>query len=153
MREKGTSVKIIEVKERTDELIAKLVGVWESAVRETHLFLSDQEIERIKQYVPEALKSVCHLIVAADDSGNPAAFMGIEGQSLEMLFVRAEERGKGMGKELVKYGIEAYTINKVSVNEQNPQAKGFYEYMGFQVYRRSETDEQGDPYPILYMKL
>jgi putative acetyltransferase len=39
------------------------------------------------------------------------------------------------------------------VNEQNPQAKGFYEHMGFQVYKRTDTDEQGNPYPILYMRL
>lgn len=24
--------------------------------------------------------------------------------------------------------------------------------MGFETYKRSETDEQGDPYPILYMR-
>lgn len=31
--------------------------------------------------------------------------------------------------------------------------KGFYEHMGFKVYERSEIDEQGNPYPILFMKL
>lgn len=29
----------------------------------------------------------------------------------------------------------------------------FYEYMEFKVYERSEIDEQGKPYPILFMKL
>jgi putative acetyltransferase len=41
----------------------------------------------------------------------------------------------------------------LAVNEQNPQAKGFYEHLGFQVYKRADIDEQGNPYPILYMKL
>ena len=40
-----------------------------------------------------------------------------------------------------------------AVNEQNPLAKGFYEYMGFKVYKRTECDEQGNPYPLLYMKM
>ena len=35
----------------------------------------------------------------------------------------------------------------------NPQAAGFYEHMGFQTYRRTECDEQGGPYPLLYMRL
>lgn len=33
-----------------------------------------------------------------------------------------------------------------------PQAIGFYEHMGFVTYRRADTDTQGDPFPLLYMK-
>lgn len=78
--------------------------------------------------------------------------MGIENKLIEMLFVSPDQRGHGLGTMLINYGIENYAINKVNVNEQNPIAKGFYEHLGFKVYRRSETDEQGNPYPILYMK-
>ena len=69
-----------------------------------------------------------------------------------MLFVSNEYRGQGIGKRLLQYGIENYSINELSVNEQNPLAKGFYEYMGFEVYKRTEVDEQGNPYPLLYMQ-
>ena len=51
-------MKIIEVKERTAPLIEQLLTIWESAVRATHLFLSDHEIEEIKTYVPQALKEI-----------------------------------------------------------------------------------------------
>ena len=78
-------MRIIEVKERTDNLINQLLEVWEDSVKATHTFLSNEEIEKIKEYVP--------------------------------------------------------------------QAKGFYEHMCFKVYKRNELDEQGNPYPILYMKL
>ena len=44
-------------------------------------------------------------------------------------------------------------VKKLAVNEQNPQAKGFYEHMGFRAYKRTERDEQGGPYPLLYMSL
>lgn len=70
-----------------------------------------------------------------------------------MLFIAPEERGKGLGKKLIRYGTENYSINEVAVNEQNPLARGFYEHMGFQVYKRTDCDEQGNPYPLLYMKL
>ena len=33
-----------------------------------------------------------------------------------------------------------------------PQAVGFYEHMGFSTYRRTELDEEGRPYPLLYMR-
>ena len=35
-------------------LPAALLDVWENSVRETHLFLSDEEICKIKEYVPKA---------------------------------------------------------------------------------------------------
>ena len=79
--------------------------------------------------------------------------MGVQEERLEMLFIAPEERGKGLGKRLIRYGIEKYGVERLAVNEQNPKAKGFYEHMGFQVYKRTETDEQGDPYPLLYMRL
>lgn len=143
----------IEVNERTQDLIQQLLTVWEKSVRATHLFLSDAEIENIKKYVPEALNEVAHLIIAKDDEGHPAAFMGIEDEGLEMLFITPEQRGKGLGKDLLRLGIEKYDVKQLTVNEQNPQAKGFYEHLGFEVFKRTDHDEQGDPYPLLYMRL
>ena len=40
-----------------------------------------------------------------------------------------------------------------ALNEQNPQPVGFYEHLGFETYRRTDFDEEGNPYPLLYMKL
>jgi putative acetyltransferase len=117
------------------------------------LFLSDSEIKNIAKYIPQALNSIAHLIVAVNGENKPVAFMGIEERKLEMLFISHQYRGIGLGKQLLQYGIENYFINELGVNEQNPQAKGFYEHMGFQVYKRTDIDEQGNPYPILYMRL
>ena len=144
-------MEIIEVAERTPQLIYDLLTVWEGSVRATHLFLSDSEISTIKQYVPQAISSVSKLVIAEAENGRPIAFMGVENQSLEMLFVSPEDRGKGIGKALLQYGMEKFSVNRLTVNEQNPQAKGFYEHMGFEVYKRTEMDEQGQPYPLLYM--
>lgn len=146
-------MKIIEVKEINTLLIELLLGVWESSVRATHLFLSEHEIQDIKKYVPQALSEIPHLIILENENQVPVGFMGIAEQHLEMLFISHEERGRGLGKELLNYGIKNYSINDLAVNEQNPLAKGFYEHMGFKVYKRTECDEQGNPYPLLYMKL
>ena len=140
----GENMNIIEVNERTQDLIQQLLMVWEKSVRETHLFLSDAEIENIRKYVPEILNWVEHLIIANDEEGHTVAFMGIENDVLEMLFIIPEQRGKGLGKDLLRLGSE---------NEQNPQAIGFYEHLGFKVYKRTDNDEQGNPYPLLYMCL
>lgn len=144
---------IYEVKVRTPELIENLLNIWEASVRATHLFLSDKEVKQIKEYVPQALSGVKHLIIAKREPDMAIAFMGVENKRLEMLFLSPEERGKGIGKQLLQYGIRHYGIQEVTVNEQNPQAVEFYKHLGFKTYKRTDLDEEGNPYPLLYMKL
>ena len=146
-------MKIYEVKDRTNDLKSTLLNIWEQSVKATHTFLTDEEIKKIKGYVPIAISSVKHLIVAKDNIGEIVGFMGVEGSKIEMLFISPLCRGKGIGKSLVKFGIENYNVNEVTVNQQNPQAVGFYEHLGFKTYKRTELDEEGNPYPLLYMKL
>ncbi len=145
-------MNIYEVQDRTPSLIRQLLVLWEASVRATHLFLSDAEVRKIKEYVPQALAGVSRLVIAEREAGCPVAFMGVEGQRLEMLFLSPEERGAGLGRQLLDYGIRRYGICEVTVNEQNPQAVGFYAHMGFVVYKRIDHDEAGNPYPLLYMK-
>lgn len=54
----------VEIKKRTPNIINQLLTVWESSVRATHLFLSDSEIKHIKEYVPQALMGIAHLMIA-----------------------------------------------------------------------------------------
>ena len=146
-------MNLIEANNRSELLIKQLLEVWEDSVKATHTFLSNKELENIKKYVPHALKNIPYLIIAKNENDIPVAFMGIDGQKLEMLFIKNNERSKGLGKQLLNYGIEKFNIKELTVNEQNPDAKGFYEYMGFRTYKRTELDEQGNPYPLLYMKI
>ena len=143
---------IAPVTHRTPELIGVLVALWERSVRATHAFLNEEAIAHIKTYVPDALRGVPELTLATDDADAPLAFMGVAEGRLEMLFVDPAVRDQGIGRALLEYGIECLGVDELTVNEQNPQAVGFYEHMGFSTYRRTDTDEQGDPYPLLYMK-
>ena len=93
-------MKIIEAAEITPSLAEQLIVVWEKSVKATHLFLSENEVEEIKRYIPQALNGIAHLIIAEDKDSRPAAFMGIEEQKLEMLFIAPEERGKGLGRRI-----------------------------------------------------
>ena len=144
-------MKIYELQDRKP-VLEVLLKIWEASVRATHHFLSDAEVLQIKEYVPQALIGVKHLIIAENDTGEPIAFMGVENSRLEMLFISPTERGKGIGKQLIQCGIESYDIQEVTVNEQNPQAVGFYEHLGFVTYKRTDLDEEGNPYPLLYMR-
>ena len=145
-------MKIYPVDRRTPRVVTKLLEVWEGSVRATHKFLSSEEVDQIKEYVPRAIDGVEHLVLAEEEN-RIMAFMGVENRRLEMLFVAADERAKGIGKQLIQYGIRQYGMEEVTVNEQNPQAVGFYEHMGFATYKRTERDEEGNPYLLLYMRL
>lgn len=146
-------LNIKEIKDRDPLLVKQLLEIWEDSVKATHLFLTNEEIKNIREYVPQKLKGVSHLVIIENENNTPVAFMGVEDRKLEMLFVRNSERGNGLGKKLLNYGIEIYNVNELTVNEQNHLALGFYEYMGFKIYKRLELDEQGNHYPIIYMKL
>lgn len=146
-------IRLAAVKERTPRLIEALPAVWEHSVRATHHFLSEPEILRLRAYVPQAVGGVAQLVAAENQAGEPVGFMGVENGRLEMLFLAPEARGCGLGGRLLRCGIEQYGVREVTVNEQNPQAMDFYAHFGFRTYRRTERDEEGGPYPLLYMRL
>lgn len=104
-------------------------------------------------FVRMAIGEIGNLIIAKDVFGEPIGFMGVENSKIEMLFIGPDYFNMGIGKVLVDYAINEYGAKLVDVNEQNSQAHGFYQHIGFRVYDRSETDEQGNPFPILHMKL
>ena len=140
------------VSDRTPELVEWLVDVWERSVRATHTFLSEAEIAEIKPFVPQAIADVETLVVA-EGNGGPVGFMGVQGGRLEMLFLDPATRGNGLGRRILEHGVEQLGVTELTVNEQNPQAVGFYEHLGFKTYRRTELDEEGRPYPLHNMRL
>lgn len=144
-------MKITAIQERTPALLAQLIAVWEASVKATHTFLSAGEREQIKECVPQALAQVPCLLAAWAAPDKPVGFLGIAGDSLEMLFLAPEARGKGLGKRLLRTAVEDYGVTRLTVNQQNPQAVGFYQHLGFRVTHTTPLDEQGRPYPLLYM--
>lgn len=147
------NITILGVDKRQPPLIEELTRLWEASVRSSHDFLSEDDISEIRGYVPGALMGVTHLMVAYNGAMQPVAFMGVDEHRIEMLFVDPHSQGGGVGRKLVEFGIARYGIESVTVNEQNPRAIGFYEHLGFKTFKRTDEDEQGRPFPLLYMKL
>ena len=146
------SIPILELDQR-DPYLQLIVQLWEANVKVTHTFLTKEEIQNIKQYVPQAVEHEPHLCIALSEKGELLGFIGVADQRLEMLFIQVNARGQGIGKQLLRYAIKNFDVKELTVNEQNPQAIGFYEHLGFVTYKRTELDEEGQPYPLLYMKL
>lgn len=129
-----------------------ILDAWESSVRATHHFLSNEDIISIKPHVKEGANYVDNFVCVRDEKGIIQAFMGVHDNKIEMLFVSNDFRGIGIGKKLIKYTIDVLNVEFVDVNEQNTQGVEFYKHMGFDTFKRSELDDQGNPFPILHMK-
>ena len=139
--------------ERCDaEKYPVLVEIWERAVRATHDFLDEKDIQEIKAaLIPEYFPHV-EVFVLEDDRCGAVGFIGVLGSKIEMLFVDSACHGQGCGTELIEFAINN-GATAVDVNEQNPLAVGFYMNRGFCVMSRDETDDAGRPFPILHMAL
>lgn len=131
----------------------RLADLWEASVRATHDFLPDGYIERLRPLVREQYLGFVELRAWRDSDGHIQGFAGVHDGKLEMLFVDPACCGQGIGKALLATVVEELGVREVDVNEQNPQAVGFYLKQGFVQAGRSEVDGQGDPYPLLHLKL
>lgn len=143
----------MKVEQATRNEYPVLIEVWESSVRATHDFLSAEDIDGLKPLILEQYFDAVELTCAAADDGRLLGFCGVLAGRIEMLFVAAEARGRGVGRLLTRHAVEIQGATGVDVNEQNPQAVGFYERMGFHVVGRSPLDAEGRPFPLLHMEL
>lgn len=130
-----------------------LFAIWLRAVRATHLFLSEADINFYSglvrtEYLPHAI-----LWVAADDADQPLGFMGMTEDKIDALFVAPEQHGKGVGRTFVEYARRMSPNLSVDVNEQNEGARSFYRRMGFREVGRSEWDDHGRAFPIVHLIL
>ncbi len=141
---------IEDISDSREASLPELLPLWEASVRATHHFLTESDIAGLKPLVEAGLRGVATLAVIRDGE-RIAGFAGVEDGKLEMLFLRPGSRGHGYGRKLLQYAVERHGVKYLDVNEQNPEALGFYEHCGFAVYGRSEADGQGNPFPLLHM--
>lgn len=144
---------MIKIIPATSDDFAVLTMLWEASVRATHDFLSEEHIITLRQQIQDVYMPQLPLWQAKDEAGVVQGFMGCHENRVEMLFISPESRGKGVGRALLHYAITDLAVNEVDVNEQNPQALGFYLHLGFVPIGRSEWDGEGNPFPLLHLKL
>ena len=146
------NITTIEKDQRSPILIGKLLEIWEVSVRASHHFLTEADIVRLTPQAENALRCIETLWVMEDEQ-RPAGFMGVQECKIEMLFLHPDYFRKGWGKMLVERAFRDLHVEYVDVNEQNPDAAKFYMRMGFKTFKRNECDSEGNPFPILEMKL
>ncbi|EMG9310720.1 acetyltransferase [Proteus mirabilis] len=128
----------------------EIIQIWKNSVDATHDFLTADDRQEIEKEVI-GFFSETPVWVATNQEDRPLGFMFLHDGHLEALFIDASARGLGIGKQLISHALSLYPNLSVDVNEQNQQAVGFYQHMGFQISGRSELDNQGRAYPLLHL--
>src|SRR5512138_716772 len=117
----------------------RISDIWLRSVRATHSFLSEADIRSLQPLVPRELRAL-EVWVLQDERGDAVGFMGLDGSSLEALFIDPSFFRRGGGTLLVEHARRLKGRLKVEVNEENPQALEFYRACGFAVVGRSPQD-------------
>ncbi len=129
----------------------RVVEVWAAAVDATHDFLTPEDRAAIGREV-ETFLPAAPLTLAVDRRDRAVGFMLIDNGHMQALFIDPEHHGAGVGRMLIEYALAVHPLLTTDVNEQNGQALGFYEHMGFERTGWSATDGQGRPYPLIHLR-
>lgn len=130
-----------------------LLDIWLRAVRATHHFLQASDIDALLPQLRDHYFPAVELWVAVDAEDRPQGFLGLNESHVEMLFIDPDLRGQGIGSALLDHARQSHKVVSVDVNEQNPEAAGFYRHYGFVQTGRSPLDGEGRPFPLLHMSL
>ncbi|MBB1199275.1 acetyltransferase [Enterobacteriaceae bacterium 89] len=129
----------------------RLIAIWCRSVDATHHFLTPEDRDEIEVQVRHFLPDV-PLWVAVSAADEPVAFMLLSGSHMDALFVDPDVRGSGVGRLLIEHALSLTSELTTDVNQQNEQAIGFYQKMGFVQTGRSATDDHSRPYPLLHLR-
>ncbi|RKS85110.1 putative acetyltransferase [Orbus hercynius] len=127
-----------------------LLALWSRSVTVTHDFLTAQDIAHLYQGLQDQWLDAVQLWVL-ETSERIVGFIGFDDNKVEMLFIDDGYQGKGYGTQLIDFAKQRSGLLRLDVNEQNPQALAFYQQQGFTIEGYSETDFQGNPFPLLHL--
>ena len=143
----------MEISDIRPEEYDRAAELWEASVRVTHDFVTEADLDMFRPLVRASFGEIPLLAGLRADDGLLIGFIGVAEGNVEMLFLDPAYRGQGGGSLLLEHAFRSFDATKVDVNEQNPQAVGFYLHHGFRVVGRSETDSTNKPYPLLHLTL
>jgi len=142
----------VEIRRGTADDRDVLFDVWLRAVRATHTFVPESDIQSLQPLVRDYLASKeTEFWILCGADGAVRGFMGMAGPRIESMFLAPEFHRRGGGRRLIDHARSLADRLTVDVNEQNTAAVAFYKACGFVVEGRSELDEAGRPYPLLHM--
>ena len=124
--------------------LTPLMTIWLQANQSAHAFLGDKYWLEHFGFVREALPCAEVYVYEDDSGGAPLAFLGMNGQYIEGLFVREGFRSQGLGKKLLDHAKRLRRKLVLRAYEKNPRAVRFYQREGFGVHSAEIEEHTGE---------
>ncbi len=117
------------------------------AARGEMTYLPVETPARVSPWLRDHVLPGCEVFIALADE-SPAAFMALEGDSIEHLYVRPDQQSRGIGSRLLELAKERLPQGlSLYVFEPNLGAIRFYERHGFTTAERSDGSRNEEKIP------
>lgn len=144
---------MITIRQSRAEETGRLYEIWYDAFGVSHSFISPDDMADIEYMVRHDYLPGKSFWVAVKGDDRAVGFMRLDGSHVDSLFVHPEKCKQGVGRALLSHAYSLSHELSVEVNEQNLEARSFYEHMGFVQVGWTATDAGGRPYPLLMLHL
>lgn len=124
-RDGGVAIRRLEADAEYDAALE----LWLSVNLEAHSFVDAGYWRAAAGYVKDAMRSAT--LFGAFEGTRLVGFVGVVGERIEGLFVRAERRGSGIGSALLATALAGARRMELSVYCKNERAAAFYRRRGF----------------------
>ncbi|MGR3636537.1 MAG: GNAT family N-acetyltransferase [Shimia sp.] len=122
-----------------------IVTVFTDASLQAHAFLGETRIHDFARQVRDLYIPMADTRVFEQD-GHVVGFISvIEGKEVGGFFVTPTHAGNGIGQALMHDAVARFGTLELSVFEENPIGRKFYEAFGFEEIGRQTTPEIGAP--------
>ena len=124
--------------------ISTVCDIWLRANLEAHAFIPAEYWQGNLAFVKEALPQAEVYVFEAEDGQTIQGFIGLNGEHIEGLFVRAGMQSHGIGKRLLDYAKRKKARLSLNVYQKNARALSFYQREGFEIQREGLDPSTGE---------
>ena len=120
----------------------QVAGIWLSANLQAHDFIAPEYWRSNQALVRELLLQAEVYVYERD--GEILGFAGLDGESIEGIFVAKKARSRGIGKALLDFLKAKKAGLRLNVYQKNTRAIRFYEREGFQIQSEGQDEATGE---------
>lgn len=122
--------------------IPQVMNLWLNGNKDAHPFISarywESNYEMVQEQILQAEVYVCEI------QGKIRGFIGIADHFIAGIFVAADYRSHGTGKQLLDYVKQKHSSLSLQVYEKNDRAAAFYLREGFHVSSSGYDESTGE---------
>lgn len=127
------------IRARDSKDLSAVMHIWLTGNCQAHSFIPKDYWERNLPAVEKALPQA-EVYVYNDASAKVVGFIGLKDTYIEGIFVNAQSRGAGIGKQLLDFAKAKKQTLALRVYQKNTRAQAFYVREGF--YRQSASADE-----------